>query len=122
VRKYKFNLNNATTLKFDLLYKIIIKIIKNNIVIQEININNNSTIQQVINIDINNLINIINKKHKLTKKVITFRIMFSFLTLLAIAISNSKINKTLNILTRIFEKFKINNAQNIIETEVYQII
>jgi len=45
-----------------LLYKIIIKIIENNIVIREININSNSTIQQVANININNLTNIINKK------------------------------------------------------------
>jgi len=62
MRKYKINLNNAITLKFELLYEIIIKIIENNIVIQEININSDLTTQQVTNSNISDLMNIINKK------------------------------------------------------------
>jgi len=110
MRKHKINLNNAITLKFESLYKIIIKIIENNIIMQEININSDLTTQQIANNNISNLINIINKKQKLIKKIITFKIIFSLLILFAIAISNSKINKMLNILIRVFKELKINSA------------
>jgi len=39
--------------------------------------------------------------------------------LLAIAISNLKINKTLNILTRVFKELKINSAQDITKSKIY---
>jgi len=39
--------------------------------------------------------------------------------LLATTISNSKNNKTLNILTRVFKELKINNAQDITKIKVY---
>ena len=68
MRKYKFNLNNAIIIIFKLLYKIIIKLIENKTTMQEININNNQTIQRVANININKLINIISKKQDLVKK------------------------------------------------------
>jgi len=89
------------------------------LLLQEVNISSNSTTQQVTNSNINNLINIINKKQKLIKKIIIFETIFSFSILFAIATSNSKTNKTLNILTRVFKKLKINNAQNITKNEVY---
>jgi len=41
MRKYKVNSNNAITLMFELLYKTIIKLIENKIIMREININNN---------------------------------------------------------------------------------
>jgi len=116
---YKINLNNAITLEFELLYKIIIKRIENNIIIQEININNNSIAQQVANINISNLINIISKEQKLVKKIIISKIVFSLLILLATTINNLKTNKTLYILTRVFEELKIHNVQDIIKSEVY---
>ncbi len=39
MQKYRVNLNNAITIIFKLLYKTIIKLIKNKTIIQEININ-----------------------------------------------------------------------------------
>ncbi len=39
MQKHKVNLNNAIIIIFKLLYKAIIKLIKNKIIIQEININ-----------------------------------------------------------------------------------
>jgi len=39
MRKHKINLNNAITLRFELLYKTIIKLIENKTIMQEININ-----------------------------------------------------------------------------------
>jgi len=62
MRKHKINSNDATTLKFELLYKIIIKIIENNIVMRKISINSDLTTQRVTNNNISNLINIVNKK------------------------------------------------------------
>jgi len=41
MQKYKVNLNNAITLIFELLYKTIIKLIKNKTILREININSN---------------------------------------------------------------------------------
>ncbi len=41
MRKHKFNLNNAITIIFKLLYKTIIILIENKTIIREININNN---------------------------------------------------------------------------------
>ncbi len=41
MRKYKINLDNAIIIIFKLLYKTIIKLIKNKITIQKININSN---------------------------------------------------------------------------------
>jgi len=41
MRKYKINLNNTIIIIFKLLYKTIIKLIKNKIIMREININNN---------------------------------------------------------------------------------
>jgi len=43
MRKYKVNSNNAITLIFELLYKTIIKLIKNKTIIREISINSNQT-------------------------------------------------------------------------------
>jgi len=76
----------------------------------------------VINININDLINIINKKQKLIKKIVIFEITFSFSILFAINISNFEIDKTLSNLIKIFENLKINSARNIIKSEIYQII
>ncbi len=41
MRKYKINLNNAIIIIFKLLYKTIIKLIKNKTIMREININSN---------------------------------------------------------------------------------
>ncbi len=41
MQKYKINLNNTIIIIFKLLYKTIIKLIKNKTIIQEISINNN---------------------------------------------------------------------------------
>ncbi len=41
MQKHKINLNNATIIIFELLYKTIIKLIENKTIIQEININSN---------------------------------------------------------------------------------
>jgi len=41
MQKYKVNLNNAIIIIFKLLYKTIIKLIKNKIIIQKISINSN---------------------------------------------------------------------------------
>jgi len=41
MRKYKINLNNTIIIIFKLLYKTIIKLIKNKIIMQEIRINSN---------------------------------------------------------------------------------
>jgi len=41
MQKYKINLNNTIIIIFKLLYKTIIKLIKNKTIIQEININSN---------------------------------------------------------------------------------
>jgi len=41
MKKHKINLNNATIIIFELLYKTIIKLIENKTIIQEININSN---------------------------------------------------------------------------------
>jgi len=41
MRKYKVNSNNTIIIIFELLYKTIIKLIENKIIIQEININSN---------------------------------------------------------------------------------
>ncbi len=41
MRKYKINLNNTIIIIFKLLYKTIIKLIKNKTIIQETNINSN---------------------------------------------------------------------------------
>jgi hypothetical protein len=41
MQKYKVNLNKAITLIFKLLYKTIIKLIKNKTILREININSN---------------------------------------------------------------------------------
>jgi len=66
---------------------------------REIDINSDQTAQRVANNNINKLVNIISKKQELIKKKITSKIVFASLILLAIAIDNAKINKTLNILT-----------------------
>ena len=89
---------------------------------QELDINNNSIIQKIIDINISDLINIVNKKQKLIKKIVTSKTTFSFLMLLAISINNFEINKTLSNLIKAFENLKINNARNIIENKIYQII
>ncbi len=41
MQKHKINLNNATIIIFELLYKTIIKLIENKTIIEEININSN---------------------------------------------------------------------------------
>ncbi len=41
MQKYKVNLNNAIIIIFKLLYKTIIKLIKNKTIMQEISINSN---------------------------------------------------------------------------------
>jgi len=73
----------------------------------------------VININISNLVNIINKKQKLTKKIIIFKTTFFLLMLLATSISNFEIDKTLNNLNKAFKNDKINNARNIIKNKIY---
>jgi len=55
----------------------------------------------------------------LIKKKIILKIIFAFLVLLAIAIENTKINKTLNILIQAFENLKINNVYKIKESKIY---
>ncbi len=119
MQKYKINLNNTIIIIFKLLYKTIIKLIKNKTIIQEININSNQIAQQVANINISKLINIISKKQDFVKKKIILKIVFASLVSLAIAIENTKINKILNILIQAFENLKINNACKIIESKIY---
>ncbi len=104
------------------MYKLIIKIFENNIVIQKLNSNNNLAIWRVIDINISNLINIIYKKQKLIKKIVISKIVFSLSILFAINISNFEINKTLNSLIKTFENLKINSVRDIIESEIYQTI
>ncbi len=55
----------------------------------------------------------------LIKKKIILKIIFAFLVLLAIAIENTKINKTQNILIQAFENLKINNVYKIKESKIY---
>jgi len=68
------------------------------------------------------LINIVNKKQKLIKKIITFKTTFSLSILFAINISSFEIDKTLSNLIKVFENLKINNIRDIIKSEIYQII
>ncbi len=119
MQKYKVNLNNAIIIIFKLLYKTIIKLIKNKIIIQKISINSNQTTQRVANININKLVNIINKKQNFVKKKITSKTIFIFLVSQVVAIENTKINKILNILTQVFEDLKINNVCKIIKSKIY---
>ena len=119
MRKYKVNINDAITLIFKLLYETIIKLIENKTIIREININSNKVAQRIANSNISKLVNIISKKQELIKKKVTSKIAFAFLVLLAIAIDNVKINKTLNILIRVFENFKINSVRDIIKNKIY---
>ena len=93
MQKYKVNFNNIIIIIFKLLYKTIIKLIKNKTIIQKININSNQTTQRVANININKLINIINKKQNFVKKKVILKIIFVLLVLLIVAIKNTKIKK-----------------------------
>ncbi len=53
------------------------------------------------------------------KKKITSKIIFVSLVSLIVAIKNTKINKTLNILIQAFKDLKINNVYKIIKNEIY---
>jgi len=119
MRKHEVNLNDAITLIFELLYKTIIKLIEDKTIMREIIINSNQIAQRIANSNISELINIISKKQELIKQKVTLKIAFASLVLLIIAINNAKINKTLNILIRIFKDLKINNVYNITKSEIY---
>ncbi len=86
---------------------------------REININSDQIAQRVANINISRLINIVSKKQNFVKKEVTLEIVFALLVSPIVAIENTKINKTLNILTRAFKNLKINNARKIIKNEIY---
>ncbi len=86
---------------------------------RKLDINNNLTIQKIININISDLINIINKKQKLIKKIIIFKTTFSLLILFALSTSNFKINKTLKNLIKNFKNLKNNSARDITKSEIY---
>ncbi len=59
------------------------------------------------------------KKQDLVKKKITSKTIFASLVSLIVAIKNTKINKTLNILIQAFKNLKINNVRKIIKSEIY---
>lgn len=123
MRKHNINLNNFETLKFELLYTIIIKITENDIVMQEIVINSDIATQRIANGNINKLINIINKKQKLVKKITILETVFAFSVLFLSITNNFEINKALSNLIRAIEKLKINNIRNVlIENKIYQIV
>lgn len=107
---------------FEPLYEAVMKLTENETAMREMGINSDQAAQRVADINMSGLVDMVSKKQGLVKKEVTPETAFAPPVSPAVAVDIAETNKTLNTLTRVFERLKINSARGMTEGEVYQMI